>query len=219
MLVNTLYSFWWDVTNDWGLSLLTLEGWRQGSNGGRNSLRSSRINGGGGGYELVGGAGGGSLVVPGAGGGAEYPPTSPSPSKVPAASHRPSHSRAFSTSLTPNTTYPFLRPVLLLPDPTIYYLAIILDLLLRFSWSVKLSSHLHSIQEIEGGIVLMEGMEVVRRWMWVYLRMEWEAVRKGGGGGGAEEEGLLGRRREDGEEDDEENIGLGILVRDDGGKH
>lgn len=47
----------------------------------------------------------------------------------------------------------------------------------------------------------MESLEVLRRWMWVYLRMEWEAVRKGGGG------------REEGKDVEEESIGLGILVK------
>lgn len=27
----------------------------------------------------------------------------------------------------------------------------------------------------------MEFLEVMRRWMWVFLRVEWESVRKGGG--------------------------------------
>jgi hypothetical protein len=89
--------------------------------------------------------------------------------------------RAFSTASSPNLSYPFLRPILLLPDPLIYYLFILLDLLLRLTWSLKLSSHLHSVQEVEAGVFLVELMEVVRRWMWCYLRIEWEAVRKGAG--------------------------------------
>ena len=32
VLVNSLYSFWWDVTNDWGLSLLTKNGWSSNQN-------------------------------------------------------------------------------------------------------------------------------------------------------------------------------------------
>lgn len=109
VLVNSLFSFWWDITNDWGLHLLL----------------PSRLKG--------------------------------------------------SVS---NTT--ILRRILLLPDPTIYYLIIILDFILRFTWSLKLSSHLHSIHEIEMGIFLLEALEVMRRWIWVYVRVEWEAVRKGG---------------------------------------
>lgn len=109
VLVNSLFSFWWDITNDWGLHLLL-------------------------------------------------------PSRLKAS--------------TSNNTV--LRRILLLPDPTIYYLIILLDLILRFTWSLKLSSHLHSIHEIEMGIFLLEALEVTRRWIWVYVRVEWEAVRKGG---------------------------------------
>lgn len=95
--------------------------------------------------------------------------------------HTPSYHRRALTSLflPSDIPIPFLRPVLLLPDPLIYYLAISLDLILRFTWSLKLSSHLHEIHEIESGIFLMEALEVARRWMWVFLRVEWEAVRKG----------------------------------------
>lgn len=109
VLLNSLFSFWWDITNDWGLHLLL-------------------------------------------------------PSRI--------------KSSVSNTT--ILRRILLLPDPTIYYLIILLDLILRFTWSLKLSSHLHSIHEIEMGIFMLEALEVMRRWIWVYVRIEWEAVRKGG---------------------------------------
>ena len=109
VLVNSLFSFWWDITNDWGLHLFL-------------------------------------------------------PSRLKAS--------------VSNTT--ILRRILLLPDPTIYYLIIVLDLILRFTWSLKLSSHLHSIHEIEMGIFMLEALEVMRRWIWVYVRIEWEAVRKGG---------------------------------------
>ena len=75
-----------------------------------------------------------------------------------------------------------LRPVMLLPDPLIYVVAIAIDLLLRLTWSLKLSSHLHSIHEIEQGVFLLEALEVVRRWMWVFIRVEWEQVRRGDDG-------------------------------------
>jgi hypothetical protein len=32
---------------------------------------------------------------------------------------------------------------------------------------------LHTIAEIESGVFLMEGLELGRRWMWVFLRIEW----------------------------------------------
>lgn len=70
-----------------------------------------------------------------------------------------------------------LRPTLLLPDPLVYHLFAAIDLILRFTWSLKLSSHLHTISEIESGVFLMEALELFRRWMWVFVRVEWEAVK------------------------------------------
>lgn len=71
-----------------------------------------------------------------------------------------------------------LRPTLLLPDPLVYHVFIAIDFVLRVTWSLKLSSHLHTVAEIESGVFLMEALELVRRWMWVFLRIEWEAVKK-----------------------------------------
>lgn len=111
VLLNSMYSFWWDVTNDWGLHMLL------------PSRRAAPIGSG----ESFG-----------------------------------------------------LRRTMLLPDVVIYYLVVALDFILRFTWSLKLSSHLHTVHEMEAGIFLLEALEVIRRWMWVYVRLEWEAVRKGG---------------------------------------
>ncbi|GAA6010408.1 hypothetical protein JCM10207_005214 [Rhodosporidiobolus poonsookiae] len=229
VLVNSLYSFWWDVTNDWGLSLLTRSGWSSSpsvsfafihppanpSSHGYAPLSSSAgstrhppppsrttssthspVHG------RARSTAGGMLAPPGSGlaaGGEDHSVTFPPPSSrpgspasgtatpgasTPSKGPRPlhhGHARAFSTAAAPNLSYPFLRPILLLPDPMIYYLCVALDLLLRFTWSLKLSPHLHNAQEVEAGVFVVELMEVVRRWMWVYLRIEWEAVRKGAG--------------------------------------
>jgi hypothetical protein len=67
---------------------------------------------------------------------------------------------------------------LLLPDPIVYHIFTILDLILRFTWSLKLSAHLHTIAEIESGVFMMEALELLRRWMWVFVRVEWEAVKQ-----------------------------------------
>ncbi|KDE05144.1 hypothetical protein MVLG_04485 [Microbotryum lychnidis-dioicae p1A1 Lamole] len=229
--VNSLYSFWWDVTNDWGLSLLTRQGWSASPTASYSFLPSpalsrmpqtttSRS------AAAIAHAAHArtqsvhtSLHVPGSAPpahstlvkaitlDAQYPPPPSRPLSPTTDASTPSrsahrtphhhHSRAYSTAATPNVTFPFLRPVLLLPDPSIYYLAILIDLVLRFTWSLKMSSHLHSIHEIESGIFLMEALEVFRRWMWVYLRMEWEAVRKGGGGLGTNPSSAMDK--EDGE--------------------
>ena len=46
------------------------------------------------------------------------------------------------------------------------------------TWSIKLSSHLHSDPDGSAAIFWLEIAELVRRWMWVFLRVEWEVVRR-----------------------------------------
>ena len=74
--------------------------------------------------------------------------------------------------------YPYgLRPILLFP--TFVYPALILcNFVLRMSWSVRLSSHLHSARDGSIAVFWLEVAEIVRRWLWVYLRVEWEVVKK-----------------------------------------
>lgn len=62
-------------------------------------------------------------------------------------------------------------------DPYIYYTVIFIDLVLRCTWSFKLSPHLDHFGELEGGIWVMELLEVIRRWIWVFFRVETEMVR------------------------------------------
>lgn len=71
-----------------------------------------------------------------------------------------------------------LRSSLLLPSPDIYYLAIILDFFLRFSWLIKLNPSLVQFAESESGITLLEFAEVGRRWIWIFLRSDAEWVRQ-----------------------------------------
>ncbi|KAH9931084.1 EXS-domain-containing protein [Epithele typhae] len=60
-----------------------------------------------------------------------------------------------------------LRPTLLYPL-AVYPLAILVDLILRLTWSASWRpDHLW-----------IELAEVVRRWMWVFLRVEWETVKE-----------------------------------------
>ncbi|KAL8732454.1 MAG: hypothetical protein Q9181_003937 [Wetmoreana brouardii] len=73
--------------------------------------------------------------------------------------------------------------------PQIYYTAIIIDFLLRFTWSLKLSPHLDHWNDLEGSIFVMELLEVARRWVWIFFRVETEWVRVKGAG--AQEEMLL----------------------------
>lgn len=109
VMVNSLYSFYWDVAQDWDLTLLS-------------SARKS-------------------------------------------------------------SDYPYgLRRQRVFQLPELYYCIIFIDLLLRCSWSMKLSVHLEHFNDFEGGIFVLEIMEVLRRWMWVYFRVETEWVRTRGSG-------------------------------------
>ncbi|GAB7355227.1 hypothetical protein MBLNU459_g5780t2 [Dothideomycetes sp. NU459] len=63
----------------------------------------------------------------------------------------------------------------------IYYGVIVMDLLLRCTWSFKLSPHLDHFNDLEGGIFLMELLEVFRRWIWIFFRVETEWVRNNRG--------------------------------------
>lgn len=104
VIVNSLYSFYWDVAKDWDLSLFS--------------------------------------------------------------SARNSHMHAYG-----------LRARLYFPSKELYYFAIITDLLLRCTWSLKLSPHLDHFADFESGIFLMEFLEIGRRWMWIFFRVETEWVR------------------------------------------
>lgn len=47
------------------------------------------------------------------------------------------------------------------------------------TWSIKLSSHLYSQSDGSVLIFWLEIAEVLRRWIWVFLRIEWEIVKRG----------------------------------------
>jgi hypothetical protein len=61
--------------------------------------------------------------------------------------------------------------------PGAYYAVVCFDLLLRFAWSWKLSLAVVYLDGLEGGIFLLEILEILRRWVWVYFRVETEWVR------------------------------------------
>ncbi|KAK2751915.1 protein-ER retention protein [Onygenales sp. PD_40] len=62
-----------------------------------------------------------------------------------------------------------------------YYSAIVIDLILRFTWVTRLSSRLNGVNDIEGGVFVLMFLEVVRRWMWIFFRVETEWVRNNRG--------------------------------------
>lgn len=151
MVINSCYSFWWDVTHDWGFELLQAA---QASP--RQPPRP--------------------LILP------SLQARNSSGEGRPSSLHRRSSSSPHPESPYPLHTshssqaYPWgLRPVLLFPLP-LYPMAIFLNLLLRFTWSIKLSAHLH----MSGALLFfwLEVAELLRRWVWVFFRVEWECVRK-----------------------------------------
>lgn len=75
-------------------------------------------------------------------------------------------------------TSPFgLRQQRIFRLPIVYYIVIGFDLILRFAWSWKLSLALVYLDGIEGGVFLLEIVELLRRWIWVYFRVETEWIR------------------------------------------
>lgn len=74
--------------------------------------------------------------------------------------------------------HPFgLRRTLRLGRPGLYYGVIALDLFLRCTWSLKLSPHLDRIVDFESSIFIVELLEVLRRWIWIFFRVETEWIR------------------------------------------
>lgn len=154
--MNSLYSFWWDVSNDWGLDLLK-----------PHSVEDARER-------------------------------TPAPRRL-ILPHLHSGSPLLSSSISESArngsgepggsqrrSYPYgLRPTLLYPLP-VYPLLVFLNLVLRWTWSIKLSSHLHSQTESSVAIFWLEVAEIVRRWMWVFIRVEWELIKKGREGPGVQ---------------------------------
>jgi len=57
----------------------------------------------------------------------------------------------------------------------IYYIVILLDLALRMTWSLKLSSHLHIDAQLY--IFLLEMLEILRRTVWIFFRMEHQHIK------------------------------------------
>ncbi|KAJ5180505.1 hypothetical protein N7492_003715 [Penicillium capsulatum] len=58
-----------------------------------------------------------------------------------------------------------------------YHYVIIADLVLRFSWLWRVLPGFAWIPDTESGVFMLMMLEVVRRWMWVFFRIEAEWVR------------------------------------------
>jgi len=119
VLVNSLFSFYWDVAKDWDLTLLS------GARG------------------------------------------------------------------APGQAYGLRRKLLLPPGPALYYLVVALDLLLRCTWSLKLSPHLGRLAGAESSVFFVELLEVFRRWVWIFFRVETEHLRAATAGGPDEADDMI----------------------------
>lgn len=164
--MNSLYSFWWDVTHDWGFDLLIPSSIASEGVPHRPHRTSSPPR---------------PLLLPSL----QSPITMLTPEPAPAvadASKEPllPHERPHpGLRRAPPSWHPYgLRSRLLFPLP-VYPFAIVADLVLRLTWSAKLSSHLHAYADGDLVIFCFELAEVVRRWMWVFIRVEWELVKDG----------------------------------------
>ena len=121
-LVNSFYSFYWDVAKDWDLTLFD------------------------------------------------------------GAAHRTSPSHPYG-----------LRRRLHVGPPTLYYAVIAQDLALRCTWALKLSARMAPYADLEGTLFTVQFLEVFRRWVWIFFRVETEWIRNTGpaGPGGGPSAGLL----------------------------
>lgn len=73
--------------------------------------------------------------------------------------------------LDPNAPYPYLRPVLTYKNPYVYYAAMILDPILRFSW-IFYAIYYHNLQHSAIISFIVAFAEVTRRGIWVIFRVE-----------------------------------------------
>ncbi|KAF8813830.1 EXS-domain-containing protein, partial [Phlegmacium glaucopus] len=149
-IVNSLYSFWWDVTNDWGLELMKFDT----SNKQQPSIpkQSPRLHSS---HSVHNGSPTDSTAL--------ERPRNPAELSLPLKCRRRQSCYG-------------LRSVLLYPR-AVYPAMIFLNLLLRMTWSIRLSTHVHATWE--GSLVFfwLEVAELVRRWLWVFVRVEWEVIK------------------------------------------
>jgi len=86
---------------------------------------------------------------------------------------------SFSSLISPKDgEYPFLRKNLIYHEPSYYYAAIVLDLILRFLWVISLAPQTYTIFGIGPKLALFMGTcEIARRSMWGIFRVEWEHLK------------------------------------------
>ena len=130
-VVNSLYSFWWDVTNDWGLDLMKFD-----SSNNQQPIPKPQLD---------------SMARP----------------------HSPTDRWKYHRRQSCHG----LRSILLYPR-AVYPAMIFLNLVLRMTWSIRLSTHVHATTDGTLVFFWLEVAELVRRWLWVFVRVEWEVIKK-----------------------------------------
>ncbi|EON97916.1 putative exs family protein [Phaeoacremonium minimum UCRPA7] len=80
-----------------------------------------------------------------------------------------------------------LRRRIMLGRPKLYYCVIAMDLMLRCTWTLKLSPHLDHISDFESSLFVIEFLEVFRRWVWIFFRVETEWLRNSTSGLGVDD--------------------------------
>lgn len=71
--------------------------------------------------------------------------------------------------------------------PWTYYAVIVGDFVLRFSWAFRLGPGLTRLPDGEGTVFLLQALEVFRRWVWIFFRIETEWVRSSASGLGPDD--------------------------------
>ncbi|KAG0281227.1 hypothetical protein BGZ95_005832 [Linnemannia exigua] len=98
--------------------------------------------------------------------------------------------------------HPFLRPELVYSRTWVYYMAIVLDFLGRFSWTARLISMNINVMVLS---FILAFLEVLRRWQWNFFRLENEHLNNCGQFRAIKDIPLPFHIRVQGESDDEED--------------
>ncbi|KAG5648569.1 hypothetical protein DXG03_003180 [Asterophora parasitica] len=154
-IVNSLYSFWWDVTNDWGMDLLRL---RSDDEKRDERLLPKR------------------LVLPRLHSGTPLVPGHSSvelQDSMEIAQSSLGHSNRQKHYHPAGLRHSLHFPVLLYP------ILIALNLGLRLTWSMKVFTVVNVSSHADMTNFCLKMAELFRRWLWVFIRVEWEMIKKG----------------------------------------
>lgn len=71
-----------------------------------------------------------------------------------------------------------LRPTLLFPSP-VYLAAVLLNLMFRLTWLMRPLGLVEVQSHVGLANFFLQMGELIRRWIWVFIRVEWEVIKKG----------------------------------------